>query len=212
MNILIWSVIRKLRLGAFLLFVHRKSALKELGWFVSFNRRQSVDKLGKPIPWWTYGFNAFLEPRLNNSLRVLEFGCGGSTIWLGARVGEVVSIENHVQWANQIKAKSSGNVIIRLVERITDFDSYIKSVHGVFQVVVVDCLGDRIECAKQSLALLADDGVVIWDNTDGPDWNTINGMMQSHGFREISFTGMTPQEVALGRTTVFYRSQNCLGI
>jgi hypothetical protein len=212
MRTIIWLLIRGLRLGPLILLVHPKSALRDLGWFASFTKRRSIDKLGSPIPWWTYGFISFLAPRLKNTFRALEFGCGASSIWLGKRVKEIVSIENHALWAAEIEKQATPNVFIQRVVKITDFDSYIKNIAGLFQIIIVDNEGSRMECAKRSLDLLADDGVLIWDNTNGPDWGTINSFMHVHGFREISFSGLTPQEIALSRTTVFYRANNCLGI
>jgi len=62
------------------------------------------------------------------------------------------------------------------------------------------------------LTHLNETGIVIWDNTDGPDWNEIKSLMTSNGFKEISFTGMVPQELNQSKTTLFYWSKNCLNI
>jgi hypothetical protein len=208
----IWSATRFLHLGGSMLQIHKKSALKLRGWLISFNKKKSVDINGNPIPWWTYSFIDFLQTRLNNTIRVLDYGSGSSTIWLGSRVKEVISIENYSTWAEEISKQTSPNVTVHCVKEITDFSAYLDSISGKFQIIIIDNLGNRMDCAFHSMQFLADNGVIIWDNTDGSDWDIINNFMKARGFKEISFTGMTAQEVCLSRTTVFYKEHNCLGI
>jgi hypothetical protein len=69
-----------------------------------------------------------------------------------------------------------------------------------------------METAKKHLKYLNEQGVVIWDNTDGPDWLVIKNYMSENGFKAISFTGMVPQELNMSKTTLFYKSNNCLNI
>jgi hypothetical protein len=207
-----WSLIRFFRLGALMLLIHKKSALRENGWFTSFNKKRSVERTGNPIPWWTYSFIDFLSPRLRLSFRALEFGSGSSSLWLGQRIKEVFSIEDFRSWADEIRRNATSNVTILNVDSISNFPSYIGKIPGHFEIVIIDNLGNRMDSAIHSLGFLSDDGVIIWDNTDGSDWNDINDFMKGHGFKEISFTGMTAQEVCSSRTTLFYKESNCLGI
>ncbi|MDF1561297.1 MAG: hypothetical protein P1P83_13990, partial [Bacteroidales bacterium] len=81
-----------------------------------------------------------------------------------------------------------------------------------FDILIIDNLGNRMQCAIHNLKHLKADGVVVWDNTDGPDWGAIKLYMENHGFREVSFTGMVAQELSLSRTTIFYKANNCLNI
>ncbi|TFV97414.1 hypothetical protein E4S40_01800 [Algoriphagus kandeliae] len=203
---------RKLNLGFIFLAIHPSSALKKIGWFRSFRSRVVNDNKGNSIPWWTYSFIDFLEPRLNKNLRVLEFGCGNSSIYLSNRVKEVVAIEDYQDWAEEIRTKINSNSKIIKVNSIPEFEEYKSNIIGKFDVLIIDNLGDRIATAKNGIPFLNDYGVVIWDNTDGPDWPIIKKMMVDLGFKEISFTGMIPQELNLSKTTLFYRKDNCLGI
>jgi hypothetical protein len=59
---------------------------------------------------------------------------------------------------------------------------------------------------------LANDGTLIYDNTDVPWWPDILSAMGRLGFKEISFTGLAAQTISQCRTTVFYRPNNNLGI
>jgi hypothetical protein len=210
----VWALIRFFRLGGLLLQIHPKSHLRHRGWFRSFSSRRSVDAAGSPIPWWSYGVIDFVEERLAKTMSALEFGSGGSTIWLAVRVAEVVTVENDPAWAAIVRTFVPQNV--RLIElpvpgKLTARD-FPPPASGNFELLIVDALANRIDCAKAGLPFLAEDGVVLWDNTDGPDWPQIKALMAAHGFKEISFNGIAPQEVSRSRTTIFYRSNNVFGI
>ncbi len=195
-----------------MLQVHPKSYLRRRGWFRSFRMKRSVDLAANPVPWWSYGVTDFVESRLRESMRVLEFGAGGSTTWLAARTQRVVAVENDPQWAAVVRSFLPANA--RVVEKTTPGDLVAEDLSGdsAFEVIIVDALANRIDCAKAGLPFLVDNGVVIWDNTDGPDWPEIRALMASHSFREISFSGLAPQEVAEDRTTIFYRRNNVFDI
>lgn len=202
------------RFGGLILQVHPKSFLRRRGWFRSFSAKRSVDAAGLPIPWWSYGVLDFVEERLAKTMSVLEFGAGGSTVWLAARVSQVVTVENNPEWAAIVKSFIPGNVhLIQLpIPGQLVANDLPSSASRQYQLLIVDALANRIDCAKAGLPLLAEDGVVLWDNTDGPDWPDIKGMMAARGFKEISFSGISPQEVSLSRTTIFYKSKNVFGI
>jgi hypothetical protein len=209
----LWDIIKFLRLGALVLSIHPRSALRQLGWFKSFHRRKVIDNIGNPIPWWTYSFIDFIEDRLTNEMRILEFGCGGSTIFLYNRVGQVISFEDNADWAAKTSEQiQSGFSKIFYIDNISDFSSYSNKIEGKFDILIIDNLGNRMDCAINNIKYLKDDGVVIWDNTDGPDWESIKSFMINHDFKEISFTGMVAQEISYNKTTLFYRSKNCLNI
>jgi hypothetical protein len=207
----LWLTLRATGLSPVVLRIHPRSALKELGWYRSFRERCPVDRSGAPVAWWTYPAIDFLESRLQGSLRILEYGCGHSTIWLSKRAREVISLENNPEWAQRIRSRLPVNAQVILTESLDAWPTSIDNDIGLFNVVVIDA-GNRIACARNSCRLLSDDGVFIWDNTDGPDWPVISRMLEEQGFRSVSFRGMIPQEICLSTTTVLYRPLNCLGI
>jgi SAM-dependent methyltransferase len=209
---ILWNLLKFFRTGPLMLWIHPSSALLKVGWFQSFHSKKVIDKQGNEIPWWTYPFIDFFEGRIKKEFRVLEFGCGGSTIWLSKRVKEIVSIEDNQKWSEFIGKKLNGGSNLILVRDIHDFNSYNDRIQGTFDIIIIDNMGNRMRCAVNSLPYLSDTGVVVWDNTDGPDWPEIRNFFTMKGFAEISFTGMVAQELSLSRTTVFYRQGNCLSI
>ncbi len=87
------------KLGLLSLYSLRRSGyLFDKGWFQSFRAKASVDRSGRPIPWMTYAFLDFLEPRLRGDFDVFEFGSGNSTHWWAARVRAVSSCEHDAEW------------------------------------------------------------------------------------------------------------------
>jgi predicted O-methyltransferase YrrM len=54
--------------------------------------------LTEQVPWITYGAIRWLENTLTRDMSVFEFGSGGSTLFLAARAGKVVSIEHDAAW------------------------------------------------------------------------------------------------------------------
>lgn len=210
----VWYLLRKLRLGGYLLQVHPKSFLNKRGWFRSFAERRAIDLEGNPIAWWCYAANDFVEERLLPSMKVLEFGSGSSTLWLSPKVHSIVSIENNASWVEKLKAEIGQNItLIYLAQPETlTHDHFPTDSRTDFDLLIIDPLANRINCAKAGLPFLKSDGVVIWDNTDGSDWPEINALMANEGFKQISFTGLAAQEVALSRTTIFYRQNNVFRI
>lgn len=193
------------------LLLYSYSGLSELGWSESYYARQSINRSKEPIPWNTYAFVSFLEPRLQRSFRVFEYGCGNSTLWYAARVGEVISVEHDESWAMKVQPQlpTTARICVRRIG-----EGYVEEItnHGAFDVVVVDG-ENRIECIRASLSQLKPDGVVILDNAE---WVALfqeaKQVMAEHGFRCIEFRSMGPINLYLSTTVVFYRSQSCLGI
>lgn len=174
-------------------------------WMKSRKAGVPIDSDGAPWPWWTYSSIRFLEPRLGSSFRVFEWGSGYSTRWLAARVKEIVAVEHDPDWYEEL---DDAEVLFR-----PGGDGYVSAIRGrgPFEVVIVDGQ-ERVACAHEVTAELADDGVVIWDNADRPDYQMGYDHLTEQGFRRIDFTGIGPVNGYVWTTAVFYRPGNCLGI
>jgi spore coat polysaccharide biosynthesis predicted glycosyltransferase SpsG len=61
----------------------------------------------------------------------------------------------------------------------SDFLAYSDKVEAKFDILIIDNLGARIESTKNSMKYLKDDSIVIWDNTDRPNWNKIAFFMSN---------------------------------
>lgn len=206
----IWKIIRKGGMGPLILRIHPKSALRREGWFRSFYGSAPLGVDGGAIPWWTYSAIHFLEDCLRGDMRVLEFGCGNSTVWLSQRVAKVVSLEKYHIWAVKVRGKAGGNVdIIEVSDYIQHLESRLTD--ELFDVITIDAK-DREKSAVGCLKLLSERGVLVIDDTERPDEAAAVNAVIEIGFRELPFWGVRPQVIHLGKTSIMYRPGNCLGI
>ena len=112
--------------------------------------------------WMTEKEESFLRENLKSKQKILEWGCGTSTIEFAKTVKEVHSIEHNEDWYDNINSKiSNTNVNLYLCEpdneyvegghcgTLQQFETYIKKPLelGKFDLIFIDGRA-RIECAK----------------------------------------------------------------
>ncbi len=187
--------------------------LKEDGWFESFKTKQSIDKDGNPIPWCTYPFIKFIEPRLKKNFNVFEFGGGNSTIWYAKRVNSIKAVEHDKGWIEYISNKMPKNakIIYRELSLDGDYSKEVLNNGNKYHIIIIDGR-DRNNCAKNGLNCLTNDGVIIFDNSNLLDYKESMDLFQNKGFKRIDFIGLSPVTNHNNYTSIFYREDNCLGI
>ena len=208
----IWLLLRKMNLGGAVQLM-LKSALLDDGWFKSFNEKRSIDKNGNPIPWNTYPFIKFIEPRLKNTFRIFEYGSGNSTIWYSKRVESIVAVENDKNWFEIVKTglPENANIIYRDLSYSGDYCREVLNQKEQFHIIIIDGR-DRVNSVKNSLEKLTSGGVIILDNSELVQYTEAMEFMQKKGFKRIDFSGISPITAHNTSTSIFYRSENCLGI
>lgn len=215
-DMLKWPVVAIFKLfGLYGLFqlATKGGFLLESGWMKSFNLQLPVDRSGKQLPWFTYPVIEFLQERLNKSMRVFEYGCGASTGWWAEQVNGVVSCEHDEAWYRRVSATAPVNAHLMHVqlEYGGDYARAILNDGGLFEIVVIDGR-DRVNCARHAVTALSPDGVIIWDNSDRPEYQAGDVFLQELGFRRIAFGGIAPALPWRSETSIYYRDNNCLGI
>lgn len=63
------------------------------------------EPLADASPWVTFDCQAWLERWLAPTMRVFEWGSGGSTLFLACRVRELVTIEHDERWASRVRER-----------------------------------------------------------------------------------------------------------
>ena len=63
---------------------------------------RNPDPLYHEIPWINFPAIDYLRNFANKSMRVFEYGSGGSTLFWAKRVKQVISVEHDAQWAKKI--------------------------------------------------------------------------------------------------------------
>ncbi len=200
------------RLKALLSFGH-KGYLSSIGWFKAFDTRQAVDADGEALPWVTYSFIDFIKERLHKDLSVFEYGSGSSTLFYAARVRRVVSVEHNQDWYNKIVQSKPDNaeMIFTELHRDGEYSKKAASLPEKFDIIIVDGR-DRVNCCKYSLAALSPRGVIVLDDSERKDYQAARVLLKENGFKELSFSGISPGLFYLKSTSVFYRPVNCLDI
>jgi hypothetical protein len=190
-----------------------KSSLLEKGWFRSFDQKEAVDANGNPIAWCTYPFLDFIYPRLQSHFKVFEYGCGNSTIWYAKKVESITSVEHEKGWLDKIQSKMPKNSTIVYKELEYDglYSKEIKSSGTKYHIAIVDGR-DRNNCLLNAMDALTDDGIIVFDNSYLPQYQSSINTALSKGFRKIDFYGMGPIAPHTSCTSIIYRTNNCLGI
>lgn len=91
------------------------------------------------------------------------------------------------------------------------YENHILSTPYAYYIVVIDGR-KRVATAVQSLKKIKEDGVIIFDNSERPEYEGAIETLKMAGFKRIDFWGIGPIIHMQTCTTIFYRPQNCLGI
>ncbi|MGV3686052.1 MAG: FkbM family methyltransferase [Daejeonella sp.] len=190
-----------------------KGYLTEIGWFKAFNTHSPVGSDGDPIPWVTYSFIDFIAERIKKEHTVFEFGSGNSTLYYAKRAKKVVSVEHDKDWFNKISSGKPANSDMVFCELQTngDYSKMPASMGQKFDIIIVDGR-DRVNCCYHSIPALGETGVVVLDDSERAKYNDARVFFQKEGFKELSFSGISPGLFYRKSTSVFYKPANCLGI
>lgn len=160
----------------------------------------------RKFPWITDGAFEYLQDFLNKKpCDVLEYGVGGSTIWLSnhPNVKSLLSFEHDKDWVLKVKDHLNlKNTDVWLLDR-----PYGKHTpNRKFDVILIDGR-DRVDCARYCIDKIASGGILIVDNTERPEYQPIFDLYQHLNF--ISFTQHGPDQTGWQAshhwiTTVFY--------
>lgn len=188
--------------------------LQAEGWHLSLKKTSVIDSDGQELPWYTYPFIHFLEPRLHKDLVIFEYGSGNSTIWFSKKVKHVVSVEHHPGWYYKIKKKvrNLSNVHYILKDLGSgEYQNEILKYSNTFDIIIIDGR-QRVKCCINSLEALKEDGVIILDNSDRTRYEEGYNFLVSNGFKRIDFWGIGALNTKSWSTSIFYKKGNCLNI
>jgi len=200
------------RLRALLSYGH-KGYLNSIGWFTAFDHKQALDGNGNALPWVTYPFIDFIKERINKTQHIFEYGSGNSTIFYAERAATVTSVEHDKGWFDKVKGTSPANaeMIFCELERDGEYAKKAALLGKKFDIIIVDGR-DRVRCCKYSLGALTDNGVIVLDDSERDFYQPACDLLKEKGFKQISFSGISPGLFYEKATSVFYKPDNCLGI
>jgi hypothetical protein len=166
------------------------------GHFRSSLARKALNKHGRPIPWYTYPAVDYIARLDVAGCRVLEFGGGQSTLWWAERAKKVVTVELDAGWRSHLIRLVDGRVEVVTV-----------APEGPFDIVIIDG-GERLTAARRTLEVIAEEGLVIQDNSDGY-WGErgtypILDLFEARGFSRVDFRGYAAGTRRIGCTSLFF--------
>ena len=136
----------------------------------TFRRGKYTVEIG--YPWLARGSIMALERVLTPEFKVLEFGCGGSTVFFSKRCKSVKSIEYSQEWIDKVKAKigEESNVTFQLIDKTTIIDR-LKEEPDDYYDLILDDIGNDLSWLKIRLAIanlvhqkLKKNGFLVIDN------------------------------------------------
>ncbi|MFW5803807.1 MAG: FkbM family methyltransferase [bacterium] len=209
-------LLREYKLAKILLQMRFEGYLFETGWINSVKLKMPINKENKPIPWFSFSFNDFIETRLNKTLKVFEYGSGNSTLYIAPKVNSIKSIEYDKNWMNYLKKNAPHNSEIIYCSydnnnKNGEYCRIINSTNEKYDIIIIDGR-DRVNCCKNSIHNLSPFGVIIFDDSHEAKYEPIFNFLKDQSFKHIDFSGLGSGYIHKKRTTLFYRSNNCFNI
>ncbi|MCY6353976.1 cytidylyltransferase domain-containing protein [Clostridium sp. ZS2-4] len=191
----------------------RDSELYKNGWIRSLIEGNTVDYKGNVLPWLPYSAINFIEERIRKEMIVFEYGSGNSTLWLAKNVLKVYSVEHDLKWFNKVRNMISDNVNYKYIplEYGGEYCKEILNYNNKFDIVIIDGR-DRVNCCKNCINALKDDGIIIWDDTLREEYNEGYNYLKKNGFKELKLKDIGPNRIISNQTSIFYRNKNCFRI
>jgi hypothetical protein len=137
---------------------------------------RAMDRSGKEIPWYTVPAVDALKRWDFSTKSVLEFGGGSSTVWWAQNARAVTCVESHPAWCERIRqrlaADGTDGKVTLIVAKAPPKSEFANHQEKFDVIVVDDGTGKgpygRVDNYFIALDLLADDGLIIIDNSDAP--------------------------------------------
>jgi hypothetical protein len=190
-----------------------KGYLADKGWFDAHKTKSAIDENGNAIPWVTYSFIDFIKDRITKDHDIFEFGSGNSTIFYAKLAGSVYSVEHDKDWFERSSKINLPNVKMIQCDLVPG-GAYCKSAAPTgkkFHVIIVDGR-DRVNCCKQAVESLAENGVIVLDDSERAEYAEAHVFLKAKGFKYLPFSGMAPGVIISKYTSIFYKPDNCLDI
>ena len=202
------------------------------------SNRPGASPLEDQRPWITFAAREFLEAHLRPSMRVFEYGAGGSTLFFFRRRCEVFTVEHDPAWAALTKEAllknkfSAANLQLCPPEPDpayagkdpSDLDSYISSsadfkgrsfrkyadaIAGFGELDLVMVDGRaRPSCFKSAFPKVAPGGLLLLDNAERLNYRRIHDHLNAAGWKFHDLSGPGPYNNYFWQTCIWRRPPN----
>jgi precorrin-6B methylase 2 len=199
-------------------------------WRRSLDLKESI--LLNDMPWLNYLAIDFLDDTLDQTMTVFEYSTGASTLFFAKRVKRVISVEHNIQWYNRVSDQINEcgycNCYVILSEPLQmhegddcieylssdesytgmSFERYAKTIdvfpENHFDVVLIDGRS-RVGCVKRSLTKVKKGGILVLDNAEREEYQSIHELLDGSGWQKVSYFGPGPYVTNFWQTVVWER-------
>lgn len=125
----------------------------------------------------------------------------------------MLTLETSLEWIAKILRSTNpvGNQseLIHIVELSVEL---ITEVLGdrTFDVIVNDGPDNRIDIADLLLSRIRPNGMLIWDNSERPEYHSKIAEIKNKGWHEISFFGIGPINAYASSTSIFLNTDSII--
>lgn len=161
----------------------------------------SQSKEIRPIPWLAPKVIERLEQIVKPHFRVIEHGCGGSTLWFSERAASVLAFDGNKQWRDTLNQKLDQNKA-RVFVSLGEMHELEKD---KFDLLLIDGepLEDRAKWLQAAPHLVKSGGWVVLDNANREQYAAERKHLQEQAAEFETFDGNEPGTRYL--VTEFYR-------
>jgi hypothetical protein len=184
------------------------------GHFYSSLLMKSVDKNFKAIPWYTYPAIDYLASLDIKNKKVLEFGSGQSSYWWAERTQQVCSLEDSDFFFQKLNRNKPSNLKLFMCDTHLKHIGNAELSAGYFDIIVIDGF-DRYQCFLNSLELISEDGIFIFDNSEGYHEHVdslgkypILKLMHNNSYKRMDYYGYAPGVIKKHCTSIFYKENS----
>lgn len=148
--------------------------------------------------WVNIDLNNYLKDYVNSKMSILEFGCGGSTLFFSDNCRLVDSVEEEKGWIKIVKENLKNS-------NVTFFNSKkLPSQKNKYDIVLVDG-GDRGKYSKLAVNYVKDNGIVIIDNVERNKERKYFVNIKDNFSNYKIFSGFTMDSAGYTSTAVLYK-------
>jgi precorrin-6B methylase 2 len=173
-------------------------------------------------PWITYEARVFLERLLQPGMAVMEYGCGGSSLFFMERGARLVSVEHDPAWHRQVRDEiekcglENGEVHLAPLATLDaanpysdvncrEYISFIdRFPDASFDLILID--GEaRVACFYRAGAKLKTGGWLVLDNSERAEYAAIHRRLAEMNWKKASFFGPVPYNSEFGETAFWQK-------
>jgi len=158
------------------------------------------------LPWLPFRLIDELEAVIGPGSRVFEYGGGGSTLWFLDRGAEVITVEHHAGWADQLERSISSPAWTLLRRSSEDhYAAYVAAIDdqpdASLDLVVVDGR-ERAACATRAAGKVRPGGLLLVDDIDRERYHEA---VDAIGWPRRDVVGFAPAKPTLAYTAMLRR-------